>query len=173
MVDQHFVVLSLLAIAGCSAARPHSDALAVTSTVSPSAEVTAIRAERSASNAAIARRDAAGTVASMMPSYYALPAGGAGAMPRDSTFAVLSRQFADTGMLGYVRTPTSIEVSATGPTAAEYGRWVGRRRRADGIQETSGPYFAAWRKTPDGWRLQMETFVALSCAGSAQCPVAR
>ena len=29
------------------------------------------------------------------------------------------------------------------------------------------------RRTPEGWRLQAETFVALSCTGSAQCPTAR
>ena len=166
---RRLLTLSVLAAAGCAGSRQASVAPAA----SPPADVAAIRAARAASNAAIARRDAAGFVAGMLPTYRVLPAGALVQLSRDSTYATLARQFADTAMLGYVRTPITIAVSATGPTAAEHGRWVGRRRRPDGIQETVGSYFAAWQRTPEGWRLTAETFVALSCTGSAQCPVAR
>jgi len=132
--------------------------------------VIAIRAERAASNAAIARRDAKGSVANMLDGYRGTWAQSLPHRPRDSVYAVLLRQYADTAMLGYVRTPTVIEVSATGPAAAEYGHWVGRRRRPDGVQELSGTYFATWHHTADGWRLNSEAFVALACQGSASCP---
>ncbi len=137
---------------------------------SSAADVALIRAERERSNAAIARRDVAGTVADMLPDYRGTWALSVAHRSRDSVSAALARQYADTGMLGYVRTPTTIEVSATGPAAAEYGRWVGRRRRSDGIQETSGSYYATWQRTPDGWRINSEAFVALACKGSASCP---
>jgi ketosteroid isomerase-like protein len=167
---RRIVILSVLAAAGCAGSRRASVG---GPTATRSADVAEIRATRAASNAALARRDAAGFVASMLPSYHVLPAGTLVQLSRDSTHASLARQFADTAMLGYVRTPITIDVSATGPTAAEHGRWVGRRRRTDGIQETAGTYYAAWRRTSEGWRLHAETFVALSCVGSAQCPGAR
>lgn len=170
---RRIAILSVLAAAGCAGPRPPSGA-----TIAPSADAhpddaAAIRAARHASNAAIARRDADAVVASMLPTYRVLPAGAPASLSRDSTREALARQFADSAVLGYVRTPVSIDVSGVGPTAGEYGRWVGRWRRADGTQETAGTYYAAWRRTPDGWRLQAETFVALSCTGSAQCPAAR
>jgi ketosteroid isomerase-like protein len=166
---RRIIALSVLAAAGCAGSRQASVGPAAT----PSADVAAIQAVRTASNAAIARRDAAGFVAGMLPTYHVLPAGALVQLSRDSTYATLARQFADTAMLGYVRTPITIDVSATGPTAAEYGRWVGRRRLPDGIQETVGSYYAAWQRTPEGWRLAAETFVALSCTGSTRCPGAR
>jgi hypothetical protein len=161
------IVLCVLAAGACAVPRPEAGARA------PAADVAEIRATRAASNAAIARRDASGTVASMLPTYEGLPAGARALSPRDSVRARLARQFADTAMLGYVRTPVTVEVSRMDATAAEYGRWVGRWRNADGVEEIAGTYFAAWRRTPEGWRLQAETFVALSCTGSAQCPAAR
>ena len=167
------VLLTILAAAGCAGARPKPRAAVLPPPAAHADDVAAIRAVRDASNAAIARWDAAGAVASMLPTYRVLPAGALASLSRDSTGESLARQFADTAMLGYVRTPVAIEVSATGPTAGESGRWVRRRRRADGTQETAGSYYAAWRRTPEGWRLQAETFVALSCTGSALCPTAR
>ncbi len=139
-------------------------------TESPETSVTQIRAERAANNAAIARRDAAGSVANMLPGYRGTWAQSVIHLSRDSVFAALTRQYADSARLGYVRTPTVIEVSTTGPAAAEYGRWVGRRQRADGVQVLSGTYYATWQRTTEGWRLNTEAFVALECTGSTSCP---
>jgi ketosteroid isomerase-like protein len=161
------IVVWVSVAVGCAVPRPETGAAA------SGADLAEIRATRAASNAAIARRDAAATVASTLPTYRVLPAGAPATLSRDSMHASLERQFADSAMLGYVRTPTMIDVSATSPTAAESGRWVGRRRRPDGVQETAGSYFAAWRRTPEGWRLQVEAFVALSCTGSVQCTPVR
>lgn len=129
-----------------------------------------IRAMRNASNAAIARRDIAGSMAAMLPGYRGTWAQSVAHRSVDSVSAALTRQYADSSMLGYVRTPTLIEISTTGPAAAESGHWVGRWRRADGIQETTGSYYATWQRTPVGWRLNSETFVSLACTGSARCP---
>jgi ketosteroid isomerase-like protein len=169
------IILALggLAAAGCAGPRPEVGTAAVAPSTAHAADVAEIRATRVASNAAIGRRDVAAVVASMLPAYSVLPAGAPASLSRDSLSAAIARQFEDSAVLGYVRTPMAIEVSATGPTAAEVGRWVGRRRRQDGVQETAGSYYAAWRRTPEGWRLQAETFVALSCTGSAQCPAPR
>ena len=128
---------------------------------------------RAASNAAIARRDAAGVVASMLPTFSGLWAGAVTQLSRDSTYDALKRQFADTAFGGYVRTPTSIDIGARGLAAAEYGRWVGRRRRPDGIQEFGGSYYAVWQRASEGWRLNDEAFVMLFCTGSASCPSRR
>ena len=109
----------------------------------------------------------------MLPAYRNLGAGALTTVSRDSMYASYQNYFTDMARLGYVRTPISIEVSVIDSTAGEFGRWVGRRRRVDGVQEVVGSYYAAWRHTSEGWRLQLETFVALSCTGSAQCPTLR
>lgn len=161
------LLLASCALGAC--VRTHPVPLAATSKSSASA-ITEIRAERAASNAAIARRDAKGSVANILEGYRGTWAQSLSHRSRDSVYAALVRQYSDTAMLGYVRTPTVIEVSATGPAAAEYGRWVGRRRRPDGMQELSGTYFATWHHTPEGWRINSEAFVALECKGSTSCP---
>ena len=170
---RRLIVLSALLTAGCAVPRPEVGGAPVPAATSATADEAAIRAVRTASNAAIARRDAAAVIASMLPTYFNLAAGALESRSRDSTYAGFARQFADTAMLGYVRTPVSIEVSPIYPTAGELGHWVGRWRRSDGIRQVTGTYYAAWRLTPEGWRLQTESFVALSCTGSAQCPAAR
>lgn len=168
---RYLKVLGLCALAGCAslprvpAARPPAQ--------SYQAEIAQILAERAASNAAIARRDAAGHVANMLPGYRGTWARSLQHRSRDSVFAGLARQLVDTAMLGYVRTPGVIELSEDGTAAAEYGRWVGRWRRPDGVQLTSGSYYATWQRTAEGWRLNSEAFVAIECTGSSRCPLAR
>lgn len=137
---------------------------------SSAADIALIREMRAKSNEAIARRDVAGTLAIMSPNYIGTPALSVVHRSRDSVAASFVRQYADTTRLGYVRSPITIQVSETGPAAAEYGHWVGRRRMADGVQELAGSYYATWQRTPEGWRLNSEAFVALSCKGSASCP---
>lgn len=113
-----------------------------------------IRAERAASNAAIARRDAKGTIANMLSGYRGTWAQSQMHSSREAVYAALKQQYADPAMLGYVRTPMVIEVSAIGAVASEYGRWVGRHRTADGVQELSGTYYATWHRTAGGWRIE-------------------
>ena len=161
------LLLPCCALGACIGTNPVP--IAATGQSSASA-MTDISAERAASNAAIARRDARGSVANMLEGYRGTWAQSLSHLSRDSVYAALVRQYADTARLGYIRTPTVIQVSATGPAAAEYGRWVGRRHRPDGVQEISGTYFATWHHTPEGWRINSEAFVALECKGSSSCP---
>ena len=160
-----YVLLAFL-VACTSSVHPHT----ALRTESRAMAIADIRAMRDVSNAAIARRDVAGSVAAMLRGYRGTWAQSMAHRSVDSVSAALARQYADANMLGYVRTPISIEISTTGPAAAEYGQWVGRWRRSDGIQEMSGSYYATWQRTSEGWRLNSETFVALGCTGSARCP---
>lgn len=145
-------VLALLSATACA----HSGGVRLTN--AQRTAVTEIRAERAASNAAIARRDAAGYATSKLPTYRGTWGGGLTHHSRDSSQVSIAREFADTVLLGYVRTPTTVEVSYSGLSAAEHGRWTGRFRRPDGVQEVTGTYFATWHPTPEGWRLNKEGF---------------
>lgn len=154
----------LLLLADCGARAP---APAAVPSATPAAEV---RAARARSNAAIAARDADAVVALMAPDVVVTPgSGGPALVGPDSSRAAFARQFADTAFLGYVRTPDEIEASSYRPLAAERGRWVGRWRRADGVQELGGTYLAMWRRTDAGWQIRSELFVTLRCAGSRSC----
>ena len=160
-----FLLLSVLASCGTAQRSATTRATDARSTA-----IAEIRAMRDASNAAIARRDVAGSVVAMLPGDRGTWAQSLAHRSIDSVSAALTRQFADSNMLGYVRTPTRIEISTTGPAAAEHGQWVGRWRRTDGIQVTTGSYYATWQRMPEGWRLNSEAFVSLVCTGSVRCP---
>ena len=132
--------------------------------------VETIRLERAKSNAAIAARDLRGTIVSMLPDYRATWALSTTHRSRDSVAAALGRQYADSTILGCERTPISIQISGTGPAAAEYGNFVCRRQQASGIRTLVGTYYASWQRLVEGWRLNSEVFVALRCTGSTECP---
>lgn len=130
-----------------------------------------IRGLRARSNAAIARRDAH-AVSAIMVDDIVITGGNGGPLTlgRDRSEASFATQFADTTFLGYVRTPTCIEVGTARPVAAETGRWVGRWRAPDGIRELRGTYLAMWRRDDGAWRLRSELYVTLGCTGSTTCP---
>lgn len=133
------------------------------------ADKSAIQAARAQSNQAIAARDLTGFGKTMLPDIYVTRGSGSHVTGRDSVLASVAGQFTDPNFLGYVRQTDSIQVSATGPLAAEHGHWTGRFRRPDGIQLITGTYLSMWRKTDDGWKIQSELFVSLACSGSAAC----
>ncbi len=134
-----------------------------------------VRAERGRSNAAIARHDAASAVADMLPDVHVTGGNGGMLAGRDAVLAAFTRQFADPAFVVYVRSTEGVDVSATAPLAAERGRWVGRWRRDDGVQELRGRYLSMWRRDTTAapgaatWRLQSELYVTLGCSGSARC----
>lgn len=143
-------------------------------TGSRAVDETEIRAARERSNAAIARHDVSAMTENLMPDVREGWGGSAGHLDgRDSTRAAIARTFADSAFITAIRTPERIDVSDVSPEAAEVGRWVVRRQRADGVEEVSGRYAAKWRKTADGWRLHTETFTSIACRGSARCAPAR
>ena len=162
-MNRRAVVLTFAGVLGCAHLPPAPTAAQRTAAVE-------IATARAGTNAAIARRDAAGVVAAFLPTYAGTWAGGVAHYSRDSALTYMARAFADSALLGYVRTPTSIEVSRSGQSAAEFGRWTGRFQRADGVQVIAGSYYATWHPTSEGWRLNTETFVSLDCTGSTRCP---
>jgi ketosteroid isomerase-like protein len=165
----HVPALALFALIGCHA----TTAAAPT----PAAEAPAgavIRELRARSNTAIAARDAR-AVAAMMVDDIVVTGGNGGPllMGRERAEASFAAQFADTSFIGYVRTPSRVDVGTTRPVAAEAGQWVGRWRAADGIRELRGTYLAMWRRDDGAWRLRSELYVTLACSGSATCPRTR
>jgi ketosteroid isomerase-like protein len=125
-----------------------------------------IRQTRSESNAAIARQDVPGILASMEEEYHAAASAGGFRHSRaemGETFAARFAEFEDTN---YVRTTESVEVSADGRVASEKGQWVGTWTTPRGPVRTGGPYVAFWRKASGRWLIHAELFVPLYCDGA-------
>ena len=139
----------------------------------PSAATSEIRSLRSRSNQSIAAKHVRGVVDIMVPDMVVIGGNGGVVLGRDSSEASFSRQFADPKFLGYVRTPTRVDVSTARPLAAEAGEWIGQWRETDGIRQLRGTYLAMWRRDDGAWRLRSELFVTLSCTGSSACAPVR
>ena len=134
-----FITLTTLAFAAPSV---HSD----------QREIEALRAK---SNAAIARHDAAEAVSMFMQNGRVLGSGGGlieGAAAMRSAFL---QSFSDANFVTYVREPERVTVA--GDTAAEEGRWRAVRRD----KSFGGIFLARWDRTPQGWRILSEMYVAL------------
>lgn len=144
--------------------------MAMTATVDDAkASEAAIRAQRAASNAAIAAHDLAGMRAVLSPDYTVLP-GSSGLPSRLADFdARIGATFGDPAFVTYIRTPERVVVAGSGKRAAESGSWVGVWRKPDGEMRLSGVYQATWMPTAKGWRLLNESFVSLACSGSSAC----
>ena len=131
----------------------------------------AIRELRKESNAAIAAHDVARLRAVLDDAYLGIE-GTSGAVDRggDSTARSYGEQeFRDPTFVTYRRTPESIVMAQSGKRIAETGHWVGIWRKPDGTMRTAGIYLAVWTPSGTAWRLKSESFVTLSCAGSADC----
>ena len=139
------------------------------STAAESPDVRLIQSLRQQSNRAIQARDLKAFAQTMLPEIEVTRGSSVHVSGRDSVLASLSVQFKDPAFLGYVRDTDSIQVSTSGPLAAERGHWTGRFQRSDGIQTITGVYLAMWRKTDAGWKIRSELFVSLACTGSADC----
>jgi ketosteroid isomerase-like protein len=85
-----------------------------------------IRAQRAASNAALAARDPDRVVSVMDASIAVGVAGGAVLRGLDANRAAWAEQMRDPDYLGYLRTPEHVLDGADQRSAAERGRWVGR-----------------------------------------------
>lgn len=131
---------------------PKGDRIALVSTTR---DETTIRNTRAASNAALARQDAAGAAALFANDARVLTSRGETLEGREAVEKALAAQFAERKDLVYVRTPEAIEIA--GDAATERGRWTASTGR-------KGTYTATWRKTisPAGtpaWVIAGETFV--------------
>ena len=121
-----------------------------------------IRARRMQSNAAIAARDADGTVAMMMDDVTVAVAGGPVLTGRAASRAAFTEQFRDPGFGGYVRQPDRIVLASPAMSANESGRWTGTWGAGLLRRQMGGTYVAEWTHTTLGWFIQSEVFVSSS-----------
>jgi hypothetical protein len=61
----------------------------------------------------------------------------------------------------YVRTPDTIEVSASQTRAAEIGTWVGTATENGVARRWGGRYAAHWVLVDGTWKIRAELFVTL------------
>ena len=127
---------------------------------SPAGEA-AIRAARSAQNAAIAAQDA-DSVAAFWTEDVAVTAG--------LGFVLRGREayksaFGHDAPMIYKRSPEKIVVSTKWPLGWEEGTWTGIAAKGQRGTNLSGRYSAQWVKENGRWRIRSELFVALDCNG--------
>jgi ketosteroid isomerase-like protein len=115
-----------------------------------------IRKAREASNAAIARHDAAGVVRDILPDYTITTGRGRHVAGRDSLTAFWKQTFAGMPGVVYRRIPLQVVISKNDTLAWETGRWEAAHSYSAG-----GNYSAMWRKVNGVWRTQAELFVSL------------
>jgi Domain of unknown function (DUF4440) len=154
--------LIFLAIAGATFFSPVSSAETPTSTV---------RALRTESNAAIAAHDVARLRGVLDDDYHGIQ-GTSGALDSGGEATARSygeEEFRDPTFVTYRRKPESIVAAQSGKRIAETGHWVGIWRKSDGPMRKTGIYLAMWIPSGSTWRLKSESFVTLSCTGSADC----
>jgi len=125
-----------------------------------------IKAAREASNQAIAWHDVDGVISFLDADYVITVSNGAILRSRDEMAVDFKQHFAEFPDVIYVRTPSTITVSASHPLAMESGTWVGTRTTTNGHQEIGGQYAASWRKVDGVWKIHSELFVALYCNGA-------
>ena len=118
----------------------------------------AIRAKRKLTNRLIAAHDALRLRPHLTDDMLLIVGDGGLIQGADAVVSAFASQFADTALIGYVRTTDTVEVAADGRRAAETGRWVGRWK---GGAEMSGVYMAAWRESRGQWLLERELYVTL------------
>jgi ketosteroid isomerase-like protein len=128
-----------------------------------------IRDSRAASNAAIARHDAAGIARFWMDGIHITTSTSAQAAGRAPNQDRMVQQFQRRTDTIYVRTPSTIDVFDAWSVASERGEWVGRWTEPDGKVEISGTYLAQWRKIDGRWLIQSELYVPTKCIGGTYC----
>lgn len=127
-------------------------------------DAAAIRAARSAQNAAMAAGDVERAAAFWTEDVTIRRALGTGLNGREAYRAIqVAAPIPDTVMV-YQRTATDVTVSARWPLAFETGTWGGRIG-GKGIEVIGGRYSAQWVKRDGRWLIRAEVFVALQCAG--------
>lgn len=131
-------------------------------------DITAIRALRGASNAAIARHDAEGIIAVMRDDVKVIVSDNIVTSDRDAVLARFRSTFADPNFITFVRTPRQVELNTDRTTASEAGQWTGRWHTDCGERSVSGRYLARWIRGKDGWQIASELFIPLHRKGD--CP---
>jgi ketosteroid isomerase-like protein/quercetin dioxygenase-like cupin family protein len=139
---------------------------------SPSADEAAIRAQRTAFNAAIARGDLDAIGAALADNAQIVT--GAESLVfsgRAGELKLWAEDLAAPSRGIYVRTPDRIVLSPVGPMAMESGHWRGVDSKS-AKDWASGDYAAKWRRIGGRWLIESETYMTTACGGS-YCPKAR
>lgn len=128
---------------------------AFTQTISQN-DAAAIRAERDASNLAIAAHDVDGIAKHWLADFVQVRGNSAHLTGKDKVVEAWRQIFRDNPKIVYVRNPSEIVVGDDGKLAWESGKWVGINSNSKG-----GSYSAMWKKVGGAWKLQAELFVGL------------
>jgi ketosteroid isomerase-like protein len=128
-----------------------------------------IRTRREASNASIARHDAAAIGAVLAPNVIVVTSNSVHREGRDANVQSFAEQFRTRPDVVYRRTPDDVKVFAPWLMAAERGRWTGSWTDPDGKIQLTGSYYAKWRKVDGQWLVESETYVPETCTGGAYC----
>lgn len=133
------------------------------------AEISAVKAQRAAFNAAIRAKDIDGIAATLHENVI-LVTGTASEVyaGRAVQLPLWQGDFDSPDRAVYVRTPECVRVSETFPVALESGRWRGERG-VDAANFAAGAYAAKWRHIDGTWLLEAELFSTESCGGDF-CP---
>ncbi len=119
-------------------------------------EKASIRALRSKSNEAIARRDVSLALTILHDDVKVITSGGEVCTGAISMGHFFESVFADPRLVSAIRRTSSVEIN--GATAAEQGTWEGNWR-PDLVR---GVYLARWQRDVAGWRVTAELFIPLS-----------
>lgn len=133
------------------------------------ADEAAIRAARSAFNAAIAAGDLAGIGAALADNAQLVTGSDSTLYSgKAAQLAIWAKDLKDTSRGIYVRTAEKVAVSPVAPIAMESGRWRGVDSKAS-TDWASGDYVAKWRRVGGAWQVESETYMTTACGG-AYCP---
>lgn len=126
----------------------------------PAAELT-IRTRRAMFNRAIAEGDIS-AISPILGRDVVMVTGSDSAVVsgRNAQLKAWRREFASPVRAVYVRTPSSVAVSAVEPVALEQGQWQGFEARS-GKALASGDYSAKWREVLGEWVLVAEIYATL------------
>src|SRR5258706_3852003 len=115
-----------------------------------------IRAQRMASNAAIAKHDVDGIAKYWLPDFIQVRGNATWLVGRDTIISTWKELFRGNPEVSYIRNPTGIIISTNDTLAWEKGKWIGIKSYSKG-----GNYSAMWRKINKEWKIQAEIFVSL------------
>lgn len=138
----------------------------------PSADETAIRAQRDAFNTAIAKGDVPGIAAVLAGDVQLVTGSDSNLVAGQAAqIALWSQDLKDKSRGIYVRTPDRILLSPLAPMAMETGHWRGVDT-GSAKDWASGDYVAKWRRIDGHWLIESETYMTMACGGT-YCPKAR
>ena len=119
-------------------------------------EVAIIKANRAASNAAIAKHDVDGISKYWMADFVQVRGNGTFLVGKDTIISTWKELFKTSAEVSYIRNPSEIIISDNDTLAWEKGSWIGIKSYSKG-----GNYSAMWHKINKQWMIQAEIFVSL------------